>query len=81
MSDKTRKLSFRVPEKLADEIDRMAGVMYQNRTQFLTSVVVLGMRHIQRAVEPEALVTPELLQVMHKAGLVTDEQIEEYMKP
>lgn len=68
MSDETRKLSFRVSGRVADEIDEYAELAGMTRSAFMNIAVVIGMRTLARQIAPERFVTPELAQMLQGAG-------------
>ena len=80
MADETKKLSFRVPAEVATEIDRFAGMMGQNRSEFLKMVVRFGMATVKRQMEPEAMLTDELISKMALAYGVEPQAIHEAVK-
>lgn len=68
MADDTRKLSFRVSAKVADEIDKYAELAGMTRSAFMNIAVVIGMRTLARQIAPESFLTPELIASMQAAG-------------
>ena len=68
MVDNTKKISFRIANDVAAEIDEYAAMAGMTRSAFVNIAVVIGMRALVRQIAPERFLTPEMVTTMRAAG-------------